>query len=286
MIIVLAVYIIILVLLYIVSYKSYSQIIEGLDKREFQLKGLLPIGLYILDTFKYGYNTGYDRKLLIAEAELYGHKKALDMLRIHWGGKISLMMISLVFLLFVGTTTKLDTGYAVFCILLQAGIIIFSDRDLMERVKKRRQSIQLDFPDFVNKLTLLVNAGMTVSRAWEKAALDTNRQTPLYIELGVSVLDIRSGVPEYKAFEEFAQRCHVPVITRFVSVVLQNMRKGNDELVPVFRLFASECWELRKSTAKKFGEEASTKLLFPMMLMLTAILLIVGMPAVLALRNI
>lgn len=250
------------------------------------MKGLLPVGLYILDTFKYSYNTSYDRKLLMAEAELYGHKKALDMLRIHWGSKISLMILSVVFLLFVGTMTKPDAGYAVFCLLLQAGIVVFSDRDLMEKVKKRRQSIQLDFPDFVNKLTLLVNAGMTISRAWEKAVSDTCKQTPLYIELGAAILDIKSGVPEYKAFEEFAQRCHVPVITRFVSVALQNIRKGNDELVPVFRLFASECWEMRKSTARKFGEEASTKLLFPMMLMLTAILLIVGMPAVLALRNI
>lgn len=286
MITVLAIYIIIFTLLYLVSYRRYSEIIGKLEKKEFPMKGLLPVGLYILDTFKYSYNTSYDRKLLMAEAELYGHKKALDMLRIHWGSKISLMILSVVFLLFVGTMTKPDAGYAVFCLLLQAGIVVFSDRDLMGKVKKRRQSIQLDFPDFVNKLTLLVNAGMTISRAWEKAVSDTCKQTPLYIELGAAILDIKSGVPEYKAFEEFAQRCHVPVITRFVSVALQNIRKGNDELVPVFRLFASECWEMRKSTARKFGEEASTKLLFPMMLMLTAILLIVGMPAVLALRNI
>lgn len=286
MIIVLAVYIMILALLYFASYRRYSEIVEKLDKKDFPIKGILPIGLYILDVFKYSYNTAYDRRLLMAEAELYGHKRALDMLRIHWGIKISLILLSLAFVLFVGTMTRPDAGYALFCILLQAGIVVFSNRDLAEKVRKRRQSIQMDFPDFVNKLTLLVNAGMTISRAWEKAVMDTCRRTPLYIELGAAILDIKSGVPEYKAFEEFAQRCHVPVVTRFVSVVLQNMRKGNDELVPVFRLFSSECWELRKSTAKRFGEEASTKLLFPMMLMLTAILLIVGMPAVLALRNI
>jgi tight adherence protein C len=286
MFIILTVYIMILAVLYLISYKRYSEIVGSLDKKEFPIKWFLPAGLYILDTFKYSYNTGYDRKLLMAVAELYGHKRAVNMLRIHWGCKISLMLLAMAFSLFVGTMTEPDAGFFVFCILLQAGIVVFSDRDLTAKVRKRRQSIQMDFPDFVNKLTLLVNAGMTISRAWERAALDTNRQTPLYIELRTAVIDIKSGVPEHKAFEEFAQRCHVPVITRFVSVVLQNMRKGNDELVPVFRLFASECWEMRKSAAKKLGEEASTKLLFPMMLMLTAILLIVGMPAVLALRNI
>jgi tight adherence protein C len=286
MIIILALYIMILAFVYLFSYKRYSDTVGRLDKKDFPLKDLLPLGLCVLDLCKYSYNTSYDRKLMMATAELYGHKQAVNMLHIHWGNKISLMLLALGFKLFVGTMTKLDAGYIVFCVLLQAGIVIFSDRDLMEKVRKRRQSIQLDFPDFVNKLTLLVNAGMTISRAWEKAVLDTHKQSPLYVELGAAVMDIRSGVPEYKAFEEFAKRCHVPVITRFVSVVLQNMRKGNDELVPVFRLFAGECWELRKSAAKRFGEEASTKLLFPMMLMLTAILLIVGMPAVLALRNI
>jgi len=125
-----------------------------------------------------------------------------------------------------------------------------------------------------------------VSRAWEKTVAESDRQTPLYMELKASIQDIRSGMPEHKAYEEFAKRCHVPSVTRFVSVILQNIRKGNSELVPVLRLLSNECWEMRKNAAKKIGEEASTKLLIPMMLMFIAILLIVGMPAVLALRNI
>ena len=157
---------------------------------------------------------------------------------------------------------------------------------MFEKVRKRRRAIQLEFPDFVNKLTLLVNAGLTVSKAWEKAARDSQRQTPLYKELCIAVQAVRSGASEHKAYEEFAKRCHVPAVTRFVTVVLQNIRKGNSELVPVLRLLADECWEMRKNAARKFGEEASTKMLLPMMLMLVAILLIVGMPAVLALRNI
>jgi tight adherence protein C len=190
------------------------------------------------------------------------------------------------FSILVGNFTATDTGYVLFCTVLPAGIAVFTDKDLADRVKKRRQSIQLDFPDFVNKLTLLINAGMTVPKAWEKVSLDSARKSPLYVELSSAVQDIRSGVPEYRAYEEFAKRCRIPLITRFVSVILENIRKGNSELVPILRVYANECWELRKNTAKKFGEEASTKLLLPMMLMFAAILLIVGMPAVLALKNI
>lgn len=286
MILVLAVSVITITVLYFTSAGKYADIVSMLDKKEFPLKDIISPGLMILDIFKHNWNTAYDRKLLMATAELYGHGDALVMLRAHWGHKISLMLLVILFEAFVGVFAELDAGYAFFCISFLVSVFILSDRSLHERVKKRRKAILLEFPDFINKLTLLVNAGMTVTNAWEKAASQTNRQTPLYKELRTAVQHIRSGVPEHKAYEEFAKRCHVSSVTRFVSVILQNIRKGNSELVPVLRLMSNECWELRKAAAKKYGEEASTKLLAPMMLMFIAILLIVGMPAVLSLRNI
>lgn len=275
----------ILIIIYTLSFRKYRGVLKPLDKKACPLKNILPAGLYLLDAFKYSFNTSYDRKLMAAVSELNGRKQALFYLRLHWGGKISLMLLSLLFALFIGSVSAHDTGYLLFCVLLPAGIAYFSDRDLYEKVKKRRRTIQIDFPDFVNKLTLLINAGMTVTKAWERAA-SGGRDSPLYRELASTLRDMKAGVPEHKALEEFAKRCRVPVITRFISVMLQNIRKGNAELVPILRVFANECWELRKMTARKYGEEASTKMLLPMMLMFIAILLIVGMPAVLALKGI
>jgi len=42
---------------------------------------------------------------------------------------------------------------------------------------------------------------------------------------------------------------------------------------------------MRKHAAKRLGEEASTKMLFPMMLMFIAVILIVATPAVLTLTG-
>lgn len=286
MVLVLVVYLVILVVLYLLAGRNYADVLEQLDKKQYPGRDVLPIGLYLIDTFKYSFNTGYDRRIFTALAELHGNKQARMMLKVHFGNKISLMLLSVLFVIFISLFSTPDTGYIVFGLSLPIGIAVFTDRDLFERIKKRRLAIQLEFPDFVNKLTLLINAGMTVSKAWEKIAYDANRQTPLYLELKSAIQDVRSGIPEHKSYEEFAKRCRVPVITRFVSVILQNLRKGNAELVPILRVYANECWELRKSTAKRLGEEASTKLLLPMMLMFIAVLLIVGMPAVLSLRNI
>lgn len=275
-----------LALLFILSKDRYISILDSLDEKQHHLKSFLPLGLYILDLVRYKYTTFYDRKLLSAIVELKGSRNALLLLKAHWAQKVVLMMAGLLFVSFIGAASKPDAGYAFFSIVLLGAIAYASDRELLEKVRKRRASIQYDFPDFVNKLILLVNAGMTVSRAWDRVAAGCGKETPLYRELSITLQDMRSGRPEAKAYEEFAKRCRVPEITRFITVVLQNVRKGNSELVPILRVFAGECWEMRKSTAKRYGEEASTKMLLPMMLMFAAILLIVVTPAILALRNI
>ena len=45
-----------------------------------------------------------------------------------------------------------------------------------------------------------------------------------------------------------------------------------------------EQWNNRKNAAKQFAEEASTKMLFPMMLMLLAVILLTIAPAVMSMN--
>ena len=273
-------------LLYLFSRGRYAPMVKAADDSRFRFKGLLPIGLCLLEITGYKYTTRYDRRLLSAITEITEPKLAHDHLKLHWANKLVHLLASLLFAAFIGTFSRLDTGFALFAACFIAGVVYFTDRELFDRVKMRRASIRLDFPDFVSKLMLLINAGMTVSRAWEKIATDAAKNTPLYRELRLAIQDIKSGKPEHSAYEDFAKRCRTPEITRFVAVILQNLRKGNAEIVPVLRVFAMECWEMRKNMARRLGEEASTKMLLPLMLMFLAILLIVGTPAVLALRSI
>lgn len=275
-----------MLLIYLISKEKFSQLLKAADENRYRFKALLPVGLYILGVIGYKYASSYDRRLLSAIMETTEPKQAPYDLKLHWANKILFFLLGLLFVAFIGIFSEPDTGYIVFACSVAAGAFYFTDKELFDRVKMRRISIRLDFPDFVSKLMLLVNAGMTITRAWERISSDTVKDTPLYRELRLSSQDIKSGKPEHSAYEEFAKRCRTPEITRFISVILQNLRKGNSEIVPILRVFAIECWEMRKNTARRLGEEASTKMLLPMMLMFLAILLIVGTPAVLALRNI
>ena len=67
-------------------------------------------------------------------------------------------------------------------------------------------------------------------------------------------------------------------------MLTQNLRKGSKGLSELLRAEADQAFEERKAAAKKRGEEAGTKLLLPMFMMLSMVLLIVIVPAFLSIQ--
>ena len=66
---------------------------------------------------------------------------------------------------------------------------------------------------------------------------------------------------------------------RFGALLSQNLRKGTKGLNDLLRLEAIQSFEERKARARRLGEEAGTKMLGPMFLMLAVVLIIVVVPA-------
>lgn len=278
-------------ILYVLSRKKYDDFIARLDHKVYALKDFFPMVLLLLDFIKYSFNTRYDQCIQLKLGELFEAEKSRFYLKIHWANKIALMMAMIMVISFVGVGMgSVDSSFYFLSIVSLVLAFYLTDNEINEKLKKKYLLIQIDFPDFLNKLVLLINAGMTVSRAMEKIVMDRQeelqgRQRPLYEQLRKALFEIRGGKPETKAYEDFARRCKVPEITKFASLIIQNSRKGSAELVSILRLLAVECWEMRKNAAKRLGEEASTKLLFPMMIMFLAILLIVISPAAMQLQG-
>ncbi len=72
-------------------------------------------------------------------------------------------------------------------------------------------------------------------------------------------MEIKAGKPEGVAYEEFARRCHVKEITKFVSVIVMNLRRGGSEVVPVLQAQGNECWEMRKNAARRWERKPARK---------------------------
>ena len=93
---------------------------------------------------------------------------------------------------------------------------------------------------------------------------------------------LSSGVMPYIFPITHAARCDTKEYLKFSSLIVQNLRKGSKEIVKLLELEAIDAFEERKNMAKKYGEEAGTKMLFPMIVMLVVVMGIIMLPAVMA----
>lgn len=279
----------------------YDEYLAPLDEKEFKLKKYLNYGMYIgsvvnIERFIKGRlranYTRYCNNVKNNIADVYGNRYCEYYYDIHnavkWTGSI-FVFVACIFLALVsalqndGDNTKL---FMVVTIIATIGLPFYLDYRLNEKIEAKRMSIQLEFPEFINKLLLLVNAGMTISKAWEKIVLENKKRTPLYNELEITMAEISGGKPEAVAYEEFARRCKIKEVIKCVSIIVLNLKKGGAQVVPALREQADDCWELRKAAARQQGEKASSKLMLPMAIMLIGIIMIVVLPAVLAMQGI
>ena len=104
----------------------------------------------------------------------------------------------------------------------------------------------------------------------------------LYEEIYRVANELESGVSEGTAYEHFSLRCRSQQYTRLVTLLSQNLRKGNSGLLPLLHEESKKALAERMDHARKRGEEAGTKLLLPMMLMLVIVMVIIMIPAYLS----
>lgn len=176
---------------------------------------------------------------------------------------------------------------AVCCVFL-----VYRSREKVRQAEKlRRDELARDYPGMISKFTMLLQTGVTVKQAWEKIVEHYERQRDelgvhvVYEEMGKTLREIQSGVAEAESYERFGKRCGVTVYLKFGALLSQNLRKGSRGISELLRMEAIQSFEERKSTAKRLGEEAGTKLLLPMLGMLAVVFIMVMVPAFLSLQG-
>lgn len=157
---------------------------------------------------------------------------------------------------------------------------------LHQRVLDRERQMMLDYPQIISKFVLYMGAGLSIRSSFIKIGEDYGKKKEegqkergAYEEILLVCRELGSGVPEPEAYARFGVRCRSRQYTRLCTLLTQNIKKGNQELLSVMQQEAQASFEERRSTARKLGEEAETKLLLPMVLMLAITMLIIIIPA-------
>lgn len=176
-------------------------------------------------------------------------------------------------------------------LVLAAAVCLEMDSRVHQKAAERKNQLMLSYPDLMWKLTMLLGAGLSMKGAFSRIseeylrsrAHDRKRRISyVYEEITCACREMQSGIPEAQAYERFGRRCQLPEYIRLGSVLSQNLRKGAKGLTALLESEAESSLNERKNHARKIGEQAGTKLLLPMMLMLGIVLVILMVPAFLS----
>ncbi|MDY3920298.1 MAG: hypothetical protein SOZ59_15110 [Candidatus Limivivens sp.] len=182
---------------------------------------------------------------------------------------------------------------AVLLLVCAAGVYLREEQELEKRMKSRRRQMIMDYPGLLYKMAMLLGAGLTIQGTFfrigkeyrqRKEKMVAEKKKPeihyAYEEILETCFEMQNGVGEAMAYENFGTRCQIEKYRKLGSLLAQNLRKGSGGLIAVLETEAAEGMEERKQQAKKMGEEAGTKLLLPMMMMLVLVMGILVIPAV------
>lgn len=196
--------------------------------------------------------------------------------------------------------TKTDeNGVTSFHVLIMGflitGVLLFWEwENIQNQERKRQEMLRRSFPWFVNEMVLLLGAGMQVKNIfvmlieeYEKNMGQRNMKQKDYREVLIHELkysrhSLALGMPEEQVYYQLGRRLKLPCYIKLMTLLEQNVKRGSRGLIGIFEQEEVIALEERKNLAKRYGEEAGTKLLGPMILLLLVIMLMIMIPAFLS----
>ncbi|HBN10506.1 MAG TPA: hypothetical protein DD392_00760 [Ruminococcus sp.] len=270
-------------ILFLKYRKKYDGLIEKIDSKIFTLKEIYFIGLGCIDIYERRSGeklTSSDKAVAKIKflSEVFGRDSAELYYYILNGAGISLFLTFAPIGLALGCMINSFLGF-ICGILLVVAMVYGINSNINSEINKKKDSIIDEFPKMVSKLTLLINAGMIVRKAWDEVAV-SDYENELYSEMRSTSKDIQEGMSIDDAMNSFASRCGLKEIRKFSSIYVQCIKRGAAEAVDSMKIMSDEAWKQKKEIAKQKGEIAAGKLLIPTMIMFLGILIVVVVPMV------
>lgn len=266
--------------------KTYEEFLLELDCKSSTRKWI-PAGLFVVDRTQLLQRfPTLSSQLQLLHGSLFGSKSAAGQCKI-FVAKVTVCSWT-VFTCFTGLAILVKDEVTT-CLLIGgigfAATPLVMYRTLVNQVKLRKQMLLLELPEMLSKLVLLVGAGETVQGALIKCALSgETSQTPLANELQLAANELKMNVPLSRVMENLNKRCALLEVSMLATTILLNYKRGGDDFVLALKDLCRVLWEKRKSVTRTLGEEASSKLVFPMVIIFLVVMILVAAPAILSMN--
>ena len=180
------------------------------------------------------------------------------------------------------------TWIYVLLLTLVASIALVCGVRIDQRAEKKRrvEELEKDYAQIVSKFTMLLSAGLSVRNAWERIVIMQRRkgisEKIIDEELRWGLREMQKGIPEMSVYERFGQRVGEVHFKKLMALFISDKKRGTLPLLDAMNQEMLCAWEEQKRKTRQQGEKIGTKLLLPMMGMLSVVFLIVLIPAFLS----
>lgn len=176
----------------------------------------------------------------------------------------------------------------VVCFLLPYGQKLEEQKQKKIILEKRKK----DYPMLVEELSLFLAAGVAFTEAarkmtenYERRKKQTGKVQEGYELWKKLSYEMRDGVREADAIMRFGKESGRKEYKKLALLLEQNRRQGSQHMIQQLEQENLFAFEMRKNQVKREGEEASVKLLFPMMGMLGIVIVILILPAMMTMKH-
>ena len=163
-----------------------------------------------------------------------------------------------------------------------AAVFIWTSKDdaAEKRLKKRRGMLEAELPNMIFRMILLLNAGLIAESAFAKITEQSARdRNPLYRAFrDIKMSAEKKNTSFVSELYSFAKASDSADLLRFATLAFEHAGSGA-ELAGKLEQERDQMWNTRITGAKAKIKEAETKLCFPLVLLLVALIIITAAPS-------
>lgn len=192
--------------------------------------------------------------------------------------KFALSLLVLEMFLFMSFSYRIMI-LSIFGLVFSIVVFFLSDYYLSNKFNQVKNEMKLELPKLLTKLSLLIDSGITYRKSLD--LIIENGQGKLYEELRIVKGLIDNGENEKVAYENLSRISEDMLIKKFISLILQNIYKGDEDFSGNLRALKKESFLQKKNFIINQSQKAEQKLLFPNLLIFVGIIVMVMIPILL-----
>ena len=173
----------------------------------------------------------------------------------------------------IATVLGATTGIFLAILVALLWVFFIQPSSLESRAEKRSRAIYKRIPYALDLSILVLETGGTLRQALEEVAAKTD---PLAEEFRIALAEVDSGASQKLAFENMGDRVGLEPLTTILLAINRGQEMGAP-MIATLETQAEAFREARLQQIEKLAVEAPTKMTFPnMMIMFAVLVLIVG----------